>query len=178
MLKKLLVSVGIAVLIFSAQQLSFIQTLEKEIVAITQSTFKLLVEFEGKRNKAYQDSKGLWTIGVGHLIKPTEQYLLHAILTDEQVEELFKHDLKWCDEAIASSVKVSINQNQYDALTSLCFNIGDSHFKQSSVVRTLNEGNYSAAAEHFMDWIKPSVLKPRREKEKKLFLSPVKGENT
>jgi lysozyme len=178
MLKKLLVSVGIAVLIFFAQQLSFIQTLERDIVAITESTFKLLVQFEGKRNKAYQDSKGLWTIGIGHLIKPTEQHLLHAVLTDEQVEELFRSDLKWCDEAIATSVKVSITQNQYDALTSLCYNIGDTQFKKSSVVRTLNEGNYAAAAEHFLDWVNPSVLKPRRQKEKELFLSPIKGENT
>ena len=173
MLKKLLVLVGATVLIFSAQQLSFIQTLERDIVAITKSTFELLVKFEGKRNKAYQDSKGLWTIGVGHLIRPTEQHLLHAILTDDQVEELFKNDLRWCDEAIVSSVKVSITQNQYDALTSLCFNIGDTNFKKSSVVRTLNEGNYLAAAEHFMDWIKPSVLKPRREKEKELFLRDI-----
>jgi len=171
MVKKFIVSLGIVVAIFYAQQLAIVQTVEKEIVAIAQSTFNLLVQFEGKRNKAYQDSKGLWTIGVGHLIKPAEQHLLHAVLTDEQVEELFRSDLRWCDEAIASSVKVSLNQNQYDALVSLCYNIGDSHFKTSSLVKVLNEGKYEQAAEHFLDWVKPSVLKPRREKEKALFLS-------
>ena len=173
MLKKLLVLVGTAVLIFSAQQLSFIQTLERDIVAITKSTFELLVKFEGKRNKAYQDSKGLWTIGVGHLIKPTEQQLLHAILTDDQVEELFKSDLRWCDEAVTNSVRVPLNQHQYDALYSLCFNIGETNFKRSEVVLHLNNNNPQAAANAFMNWVTPAVLKPRRTKEKDLFLTPI-----
>jgi lysozyme len=139
-------------------------------VAITESTFELISGFEGKRHKAYRDSRGLWTIGVGHLIKPTEQYLLNTVLTDAQVEELFKSDLRWCDEAITSAVRVPLNQNQMDALYSLCFNIGADHFKQSEVVQRLNQNNYQGAADAFMNWVTPAVLKPRREKERALFL--------
>ena len=61
--------------------------------------------------------------------------LLHATLTDEQVEDLLKSDLKWCSEAVESSVKVPLHQNQFDALYSLCFNIGGTNFKNSTVLK-------------------------------------------
>ena len=139
-------------------------------MALTESTFRLIAGFEGKRNKAYKDTEGHWTTGVGHLIKPNEQHLIHTVLTDAQVEELFRSDAQWCDDAITSSVKVPLNQNQYDALASLCFNIGAHGFKTSRLVKALNTGNYKLAGDYFMDWIRPSVLINRRKQEKALFL--------
>jgi lysozyme len=150
----------------------------RKFMAITESTLSTIIGFEGKRNKAYRDTQGLWTIGVGHLIKPDEQHLINTVLTDEQVHTLLKHDLGWCDEAISTSVKVPLNQNQYDALYSLCFNIGAGGFKNSSVVKRLNVGDYAGAADAILMWNKPPVLIPRRQKEKALFLKPVEGENT
>lgn len=170
---RLFLAVWLCALILVVQRFPLIKTAEQDIVAITESTFELISTFEGKRHKAYKDSRGLWTIGVGHLIKPTEQWMLHAILTDDQVEDLFKDDLRWCDDAVASSVRVSLNQNQMDALYSLCFNIGVDHFKQSEVVQHLNNNDYNHAANAFMHWVTPAVLKPRREKEKELFLTPI-----
>ena len=143
------------------------------IMAITESTINTIIRFEGKRNKAYQDTKGLWTIGVGHLIKPDEKHLINTVLTDDQVHDLLRHDLSWCDEAVTSSVKVPLNQNQYDALYSLCFNIGASAFKNSTVVRRLNANDYLGAAEAILMWNRPTVLKPRRETEKALFLTDI-----
>ena len=142
-------------------------------MAITKSTLDTIIRFEGKRNKAYQDTKGLWTIGVGHLIKPDEQHLINTVLTDAQVEELFKSDARWCDDAIRASVRVPINQNQYDALASLCYNIGANAFKTSRLVKALNTGNYKLAGEYFMDWVRPSVLTNRRKQEKAIFLQDI-----
>jgi lysozyme len=49
---------------------------------------------EGVRNKLYKDSKGLWTIGIGHLVKPEEMSSFKGkTLSDEQVEALFKKDV-------------------------------------------------------------------------------------
>jgi lysozyme len=171
--KRLFLAVWLCALIWVLFQLPITIKLEQKIVAITESTFELISGFEGKRHTAYRDSRGLWTIGVGHLIKPTEQWMLHAVLTDQQVEDLFKDDLKWCDDAVASAVRVPLNQNQMDALYSLCFNIGADHFKQSEVVAHLNQNNYNGAANAFMNWVTPAVLKPRRETERKLFLTPI-----
>jgi len=170
---KLFIAIWLCTLIVILQSLKFVQTMETDIMAITESTFNFITNFEGKRNKAYKDSKGLWTIGVGHLIKPDEEFLKTLTLTDHDVEELFKRDLKWCDEAVSSSVRAPLNQNQYDALYSLCFNIGADHFKQSEVVKHLNQNDYNNAANAFMNWVTPVVLKPRREKERKLFLTPI-----
>ena len=171
--KRLFLAIWLCTLISVLQNLQFIKTVEKDIMAITKSTFSFITNFEGKRNRAYRDSKGLWTIGVGHLIKPDEQWMLTATLTDQQVEDLFRSDLKWCDEALANSVRVALNQNQMDALYSLCFNIGETNFKRSEVVQHLNQNNPQAAANAFMNWVTPVVLKPRREKEKALFLTPI-----
>lgn len=50
---------------------------------------------EGVRNKLYKDSKGLWTIGIGHLVKPEEMILFKGkTLSDKQVEDLFKKDVE------------------------------------------------------------------------------------
>jgi lysozyme len=145
--------------------------IEEDIMAIAKSTLSFITKEEGARNKAYKDSKGLWTIGVGHLIKPDEQHLITATLTDEQVEDLLKSDLKWCSEAVEKSVKVPLTQAQFDALYSLCFNIGETNFRKSTVLRKLNEGDYQAAADAILMWNKPEVLINRRKRERDLFLS-------
>ncbi len=147
--------------------------IEEDIMAIAKSTLSFITKEEGARNKAYKDSKGLWTIGVGHLIKPDEQHLITATLTDEQVEDLLKSDLKWCSEAVESSVKVPLSQNQFDALYSLCFNIGGTAFKNSTVVKRINAGDLKGAADAIEMWNKPAVLINRRKREKALFLADI-----
>jgi len=147
--------------------------IEENIMAIAKSTLDFITKEEGARNKAYKDSKGLPTIGVGHLIKADEQYLLTATLTDEQVQELLKSDLKWCSEAVETSVKVPLQQHQFDALYSLCFNIGETNFKKSTVVKKINENDLQGAADAILMWNKPAVLTNRRKRERDLFLGAI-----
>jgi lysozyme len=147
--------------------------IEENLMAIAKSTLAYITEEEGYRNKAYKDSKGLWTIGVGHLIKADEQHLINATLTDQQVEDLLRSDLRWCSEAVESSVKVPLTQNQFDALYSLCFNIGETAFKKSTVVRKLNENDLKGAADAILMWNKPAVLEKRRKRERALFLADI-----
>jgi lysozyme len=146
-------------------------SIEENVVAIAKSTLSLIEDFEGKKHTAYKDSRGLWTIGVGHLIKPSEQYLLHTTLSDQQIDDMLRSDLAWCDAAVASSIRVPLSQNQYDALYSLCFNIGETNFKQSTVVKRINAGDMDGAANAFLMWNKPAVLTARRNKERALFLA-------
>jgi len=147
-----------------------IQNLEEKIMAIAKSTLAFVTKEEGFKTKAYADTKGLMTIGVGHLIKPDEAHLKDAILSLDQVEDLLQSDLKWCDEAVNQSIKVPLNQNQYDALYSLCFNIGATHFKESTVVKKINQGDLAGAADAFLLWNKPPELEGRRKRERALFL--------
>ena len=147
--------------------------IEENIMAIAKSTLDFITKEEGARNKAYKDSKGLWTIGVGHLIKADEQNLITATLTDEQVEDLLRSDLKWCSEAVETSVKVPLQQHQFDALYSLCFNIGGTNFAKSTVVKKINENDLQGAADAILMWNKPEVLVNRRKRERALFLGSV-----
>ena len=150
--------------------------IEENLMAIAESTLDYIIEEEGYRNKAYKDTKGLWTIGVGHLIKSDEQHLLNATLTDEQVKDLLKIDLKWCSEAVESSIGVSLPQPSMDALYSLCFNIGGPAFKKSTVVKRINANDLKGAADAIEMWNKPAVLVSRRKREKALFLKGILGE--
>jgi lysozyme len=145
--------------------------IEEDIMAIAQSTIDYIMEEEGFRTKAYKDSKGLLTIGVGHLIKADEPHLKTAVLTHEEVMELLRSDLRWCSEAVERAVRVPLTQTQFDALYSLCFNIGETNFRKSTVVRRLNEGDYQGAADAILMWNKPPELQKRRKRERALFLT-------
>ena len=147
--------------------------IEETIMAIAESTLDFITREEGAKNKAYKDTKGLWTIGVGHLIRPGEEHLITATLSDQEVKDLLKRDLEWCSNAVESSVKVPLAQAQFDALYSLCFNIGGTAFKNSTVVRKLNAGDYHGAADAILMWNKPAVLEKRRKRERDLFLSAI-----
>jgi lysozyme len=144
--------------------------IEENIMAIAESTLDFITREEGFKNKAYKDAKGLWTIGVGHLIRADEEFLKTLTLTDNDVKDLLKRDLKWCSEAVESSVKIPLTQNQYDALYSLCFNIGDTAFRKSTVVKKINENDIKGAADAILMWNKPEVLINRRKRERALFL--------
>lgn len=147
--------------------------IEENLMAIAQSTLDYIIEEEGFKNTAYRDSKGLLTIGVGHLIKNDETHLKTAKLSDEEVKELLRSDLRWCSEAVESSVRVPLTQKQFDALYSLCFNIGETAFKKSTVVKRLNQNDYKGAADAILMWNKPAVLEKRRKREKALFLADI-----
>lgn len=139
----------------------------------------LIKRHEQLRLKAYLPTPNdKWTIGYGHT-KTTKKGMS---ITEEQAEELLRQDLDWVEDCIKRLVKVPLNQHQYDALASLIFNIGEGNFKGSSVLRRINEGNFTYAADAFLLWNKQrnkatgqlEVLRgltKRREEERTLFLS-------
>lgn len=93
---------------------------------------------EGSRSTAYKDAGGLLTIGVGHLIRPDEQQLRNETLSDSQILDLLRTDIVVTENAINNFVKPALTQNQFDALASLIFNIGDGAFQSSSLLTKLN----------------------------------------
>lgn len=137
---------------------------------ISKKGIEFLTAIEGKRNKMYYDTKGLPTIGVGHLIKPNEQYLMTANLTDKQVQKLFDKDLDRFEKVVKDSIKVPISQSQKDALVSIAFNIGETAFKNSTLVKLINaKAPNEEIIRAFSMWNKPNVLRERRAKEARLF---------
>lgn len=135
------------------------------------TTVEFITRLEGFRNSAYRDTKGHWTTGVGHRIKKGERSLLRAHLSDAEVLQLFLRDLTKCEAAISDAVWVVFTQNQFDAMASLCFNIGEDRFKGSEVVRRINLGDEAGAGRAFLGWVKPKALTRRRHLEAALFLT-------
>jgi GH24 family phage-related lysozyme (muramidase) len=125
-----------------------------------------------------KDGKQLYSIGFGHQIQPNEADLLTAKLNDDQVLEIFKKDIEGIINSMNRVIKVPINKNQQLALISLRYNIGGGAFDKSTLLRRLNEGNYTEAAMRFAEWrlsegkINQGLVN-RRERERQLFLKPV-----
>jgi lysozyme len=127
---------------------------------------------EGVRTLAYRDSRGIWTIGVGHTAAAGLPHPCAGMeLTHQQVLDLFKLDLQQYVAAVNRAVKVTCTQNQFDAMTSLCFNIGINGFAGSSVARDLNRGDTKGAADAFLLWDHPEELLGRRKAERAQFLT-------
>jgi len=99
-------------------------------------------------------------------------------LTQSQKEALLNLALPTYQQHVQNYVTVPVNQNQFDAMVSLDYNIGGGNFKNSSVVANLNKGDVAAAAESFKLWNKSGGkvvqgLVNRRELEVALFNTPV-----
>ena len=136
---------------------------------------KRLILREGKRNKAYKDTKGIWTIGVGHTsMAGPPKVTPGLVISDEEIDEIFARDLKKYEDTVNKVLTKPVSQTQFDALVSLCFNIGQAGFARSTVVRKINAGDYKGAAEAFMLWNKPPEIIGRRKTEKKQFLEGTK----
>jgi lysozyme len=124
----------------------------------------------------YKDKAGYDTIGWGHKLTGNESFP-NGISPDD-AEQLFDRDLKRFKDAVNDSVKVPLTQSQFDALTSLAFNIGDDAFKRSTLLRLLNQGDYTNAGNAFMDWTRVKNDHPqgqinRRTAEQAMFSNGV-----
>lgn len=136
---------------------------------------KLKVE-EGEKLIGYKDTRGIPTVGVGHTgMVDGKLVAVGMVISKDKSSELLRSDLAWVEKSIATNVKASLTQNQYDALCSLIFNIGPTAFANSTVLKRLNAGDYKGAADAFLMWKKagndPERLLPRRQRERALFLS-------
>lgn len=136
---------------------------------------QLTKQFEGCRLTAYQDQVGIWTIGYGHTGAEITKGLT---ITEEQASALLAADVAGAVACVNQSVKVAINQNQFDALVDFVFNLGCAAFSQSTLLRLLNAGHLSDAAREFLRWnragdrIIPGLTR-RRQAEMDLFNKPV-----
>ena len=148
-----------------------------ELMSVSNKGVDLICEFEGEQLIAYDDGVGIWTIGFGTIKYPNGVRVKKGdTCTLEQAKEYMRHDLIEFEHTVNISVKVPLNQNQFDALVSLAYNIGSSAFKSSTLVKKLNTGDYQGAADQFNVWVnaggkRMQGLVNRRDREKLLFLS-------
>ena len=114
------------------------------------------------------------TAGFGHT-GPDVQ--LGVQYDDDQIQAWFEHDTAWAVKAVNDHCTVDLSQNQFDALVSICFNIGQGNFDSSTLLKDLNAGDTDDASNQFLVWDKQRGivlrgLERRRAAEKQLFDTP------
>lgn len=153
---------------------------------VSEAGVRLVKKFEGLHKvgddgmiHSYRCPAGKWTIGYGS----TKGIRSGMRITEAEAENLLADDLNEHGKAVHRYVEVPLSQNQYDALTSLVFNIGPANFKSSTLLKKLNAGQYNEVPDQLMRWNKARVdgkltplrgLTRRRTAEAALFAMDAK----
>lgn len=93
---------------------------------INSAGLALIKECEGLRLEPYLDTGNVWTCGFGH-VKGVNQFT-HC--TPEIAEAWLESDLQNAEEAVCDHVKDHISDNQFAALVSFTFNLGEGALKK------------------------------------------------
>lgn len=125
---------------------------------------------EGVVLTAYQDSVGVWTIGIGHTTAAGPPAVTQGLtLTLAEAFDLFAKDIAKYEARVNAALTVSVSQNVFDACVSFDYNTGT--INRASFVKLLNSGDLAGAGDGMMAWNKPPEIIGRRHREQVLFLT-------
>lgn len=132
---------------------------------------ELIKAHEGLSLKAYICPAGVWTVGYGHTGADVTP---ETVWTQAEAENALRLDVGWAEDCINQFVDVPLTQGQFDALVSFVFNVGPNAFRNSTMLKLINSGNFEAAGSQFGRWNKGggkvlSGLTKRRQEEAGLF---------
>ena len=137
----------------------------------------IIKQYEGFRAKPYLCPAGVPTIGYGatYYTDGRKVTLRDAPISEADADKLLDKMLVKYEDAVNRYVQVPINQNQFDALVSFCYNLGQEALRTSTLLKKLNNKDYNGAADAFLNWVyaggkKLQGLVNRRTDERKLFL--------
>jgi lysozyme len=117
---------------------------------INKAGLDLIKSFEGLALKAYLCPARVWTIGYGSTgahVKPG------MVITEAEAERLLREDLMRFEDAVAKAAP-DATDNQFAAMVSLAFNIGEAGLRKSTVLRKHLAGDHLGAASAFAMWNK------------------------
>lgn len=141
---------------------------------ISNDGLDLTKEFEGCELSAYPDpgSGGdPWTIGFGHT---GPEVVPGLTITQEQADKYLEEDIRAFSNVVNKYATVAIKQCMFDALVSFTYNVGGDAFRNSTLLRLLNQHDYEGAAAQFDRWVNgangplPGLVR-RRNAEEALF---------
>jgi lysozyme len=123
---------------------------------------------EGLKLKPYLDTKGIPTIAMGntYYLDGKKVTMKDKPLTLEQAKILGNVTANNFASQVDAVVKSTVNQNQFDALVSLAYNIGINGFKKSTVLKLVNKNpTDTKIKDAFLMWTKNKELIGRRNSE-------------
>ena len=144
---------------------------------ISNKGLELIKEFEGFSANAYLCPAKIPTIGYGNTFwEDGRKVRIGEQISQSKALELleFVANKDFADK-IFPLIKVEVNQNQFDAMTSLAYNIGVGAFSNSTLLKRVNAKDFIGAGNEFLKWDKSNGkpllgLTRRRQREKELFL--------
>ena len=139
----------------------------------------LIKSFEGFSGKPYLCPAKIPTIGYGATFYPDGKKVTmkDTSITESRGVELLKSMLVNFEQYVDSYCVDTVNQNQFDALVSFCYNLGPSNLKSSTLLKKVNANPDDPTIEaEFMKWTKANGetlkgLVRRREAESKLYFN-------
>ena len=152
-----------------------------KITKTGQKGIDLIKQFEGFSAKPYLCPAKICTIAYGATFYPDGKKVTmnDKLLTESEGVDLLKNMLKSFEQYVDSYCIDTINQNQFDALVSFCYNVGPANLKSSTLLKKVNiNPNDPTIKDEFLKWNKASgkVLKgltTRRQAESNLYFSVV-----
>ena len=130
---------------------------------------KCFESFSPKACKCLASEK-YYTIGYGHYGADVKE---NQTITKEQAEELLQKDLEKFEQKVNKYNNVyNFNQNQFDALVSFCYNVGNIDQLTAKGTRTIKEISEKILAYNKSGGKVINGLTNRRKKEQELFNTP------
>lgn len=140
---------------------------------ISEAGLDLIKEFESCELDAYRCPAGIPTIGFGHTGSDVKMGMR---IGQNEADALLLRDVAKFERCVNEAVTSDIDQQQYDSLVCFAFNVGCQAFKESTLLRLVNQRHWLAAADQFLRWTKAggkelAGLVRRRQAERELFLA-------
>jgi lysozyme len=110
-------------------------------------------EHEGYRDTVYSDSLGFATIGYGHLVLPTDNFVKGVAYDKETLEEVFDNDFKIAVDSARDLLRdIEHNYIIFGVLVEMCFQLGKPKVsKFNKMFIALKEKNLDKASDEMIN---------------------------
>ena len=140
-----------------------------------------ITQFEGFSDKVYIPIKGdVKTVGYGHTGAEVNRLPVGTYVSKDQALRWLAEDTEEAQDAIRRYVRVPLSQNEFDAYVSFVFNLGETAFRNSTLLKKLNQADYYGACKELHRWVyaQGRVVKGLEARRKMESLMCIEGKYT
>ena len=126
-----------------------------KITKTSKNGIAFIKKYEGFKSKPYLCPANVPTIGYGATYYPNGQKvkLADPAIDEKHASLLLEAMLNPYEKAVDSYCRDDINQNQFDALVSFAYNLGNSALKSSTLLKKVNVNpNDKTIRNEFLKW--------------------------
>lgn len=141
---------------------------------VSNELIEKMKEFEGCSLKAYRDSAGILTIGIGHTGRDVVE---GDVISSEEAVRLFRSDVAYAERVVNNLNEEiqkrtngygGLKQQHFDALVDLVYNAGEITIRNNNtmynvLVRSNGQYDYPSVCRAFMLWCK--ITNPKTGKK-------------